>query len=63
MSTSQYPKHVQSMSWYKKLAQLYVMETITSRVASMMRQTKDYSDFITQTMLEKLESVIQKGVK
>lgn len=63
MSTSQYPNHVQSMSWYKKLAQLYVMETITSRVASMMRQTKDHSDFITQTMLEKLESVIQKGVK
>ncbi len=63
MSTAKYPKHVQSMSWYRRLAQLYVLESVTARAASMTRQTSDRSEDIAQTVLNKVEQTVKKGVK
>lgn len=62
MSTQKQPAHVQSMAWYRNLAQLFVMDRITTRATSLTKQTNDRSEDISNIVLSTIENKL-KGVK
>lgn len=54
-------QHVQSLSWYRNLAQLYLLERATTKVSSMTRQVAGNEKLVADTILHQVEQKLQGG--